>query len=467
MSAPRNLPVTILLVASLAACGHHEGAGAQHAAEPAAAPAAQGGKKKIAYWTSPMDATYVSKGPGKDPMGMDLVPVYEGQEPRGEPGTVRIDPATIQNIGVKTTTVQRKPLSRDIRTVGRIAYDEKKVRHVAPKIDGWIEKQHVSFPGQLVTKGERLLEIYSPELVATEEEYLTALRYRGRLHDSSLGEAVGGARGLVEAAESRLRYWDISEAQIRALRERGEISRTMALDAPFDGIVVEKNVPEGGHVKVGQSVYSIADISTVWVYAEVYEYEAPWLAPGQEATMTLAYQPGVTYRGRVAYVYPYVKNKTRTLQVRMEFPNTRDFVLKPEMWANVTLHAAITREGLAVPVQAVLRTGKRDIVLVALEGGRFAPRDVRLGAQAGDDFEVLEGLREGERVVTSAEFLISSESNLQSALAKMIPGETASEPGGSASEGAQGAHAMGTPGAGSAQEPAAGAGGGATRHDAE
>jgi Cu(I)/Ag(I) efflux system membrane fusion protein len=383
--------------------------------------------RKILYWKSPMDPTFIAKEPGKDPMGMDLVPVYEGEQPAGAPGTVKIDPVTIQNIGVKTAVVARKELRHDIRTVGRITYDEQRMRRIVPKVGGWIERQHVNFSGQVVEKGERLLEIYSPDLVATQQEYLVALRYRGRLKNSSLDEAIAGSEGLVEAAETRLRYWDISDAQIEALRERGEIARTMILHAPFKGVIVKRAVPEGGHVQAGQTVYTIADISTVWVYADVYEYEAPWLRLGQEATMTLAYRPGVSYPGKVVYVYPYLKNMTRTLQVRMEFPNSDDFALKPDMWANVTLHATLAHEGLAVPIQAVIRTGKRDVALIALGGGRFAPRELRLGPQAGDDFEVLDGLHEGDRVVTSAQFLINSESSLQAAISKMIEPEPVSE----------------------------------------
>jgi Cu(I)/Ag(I) efflux system membrane fusion protein len=243
---------------------------------------------------------------------------------------VRIDPATVQNIGVKTVAVERKRLDHAIRTVGRIAYDESKVRRISPKVGGWIERQQVNFPGQVVEDGERLLEIYSPELVSTQEEYLVALRYHDRMNASQLEEALAGSQGLVKSAETQLRYWNITESQIRALRERGEITRTMVLHAPFKGIIVEKNIPEGGYVQPGQTLYGIADISTVWVYADVYEYEAPWVRLGQEATMTLAYQPGNAYEGKVDYIYPYLKNKTRTIQVRMKFVNSRNFDLKPE-----------------------------------------------------------------------------------------------------------------------------------------
>ena len=367
------LLASALLVSPWLACS--EGSTGPEADGGGSAPAEA--ERKILYWKSPMDPTFISKSPGKDSMGMDLVPVYEGDEPEGPPGTVRIDPATIQNIGV-------------------------------------------TFPGQVVRSGEPLLEIYSPELVATQEEYLVALRYQKRLHESTLHEAVTGAGDLVRATEARLRYWNISDRQIEALRERGEITRTMVLHAPFRGIVVERMIPEGGFLQPGQTVYTISDISTVWVYADVYEYEAPWLRVGQEATMTLAYQPGATYRGTVTYVYPYLDKKTRTIEVRMEFPNTPELDLKPDMWANVVVHSEVAREALAVPIQAVIRTGQRDVAFVALEAGRFEPREVRLGAQAGDDFEVLEGLSVGDRVVTSAQFLINSESNLQSAVRKMM-----------------------------------------------
>lgn len=385
-----------------------------------AAKQAEQGKRKVLYWRSPMDPTEVYKNPGKDRMGMDLVPVYEGEEAAGPPGTVKIDPAVIQNIGVKTTVVQRKRLSREIRTVGRVAYNEKKMRQISLKIGGWVERQYVNFVGQEVGKGERLLEIYSPELVSTQEEYLLALRYKDRLKESPRPEVVEGSDSLLKSVETRLRYWDITDAQIKALRERGAITRTMVLHAPFRGVVTERNVLEGGYAQPGQNIYTIVDLSTVWVYADIYEYEAPWLRPGQEAEMTLSYQPGVTYRGRIVYLYPYLKNMTRTLQARLEFPNSKDFKLKPDMWANVTIRSAVAREGLAVPVQSVIRTGTKDIALVALEGGRFEPRELRLGSQAGDEFQVLDGLKERERVVTSAQFLINSESNLQAAIGKML-----------------------------------------------
>jgi RND family efflux transporter MFP subunit len=350
---------------------------------------------------------------------MELLPVYEGEVPTGPPGSVTISPETIQQIGVKTVLIRRQVLQRDVRTVGRIDYDEELVRDVAPKIGGWVEKQYVNFPGQLVRQGEPLGEIYGPELVATEQEYLSALQYQGTLKNSPLEDATAGAQSLVQAVETRLRYWDITDSQIRTLRERGKITRTMVLHAPFSGIVVKKNVFEGGYVNPGESMYRLADISTVWVYGDIYEYESPWLGVGQQATMTLAYAPGVTYRGRVIYVYPYLKQKTRTLEIRMEFRNGRNFQLKPGMWADVNLRPGVAKDALVIPVDAVLQTGKRNVAILALGNGHFLPREIKLGVQAGNYFEVLSGLQEGDRVVDSAEFLINSESALQSAFNKM------------------------------------------------
>lgn len=433
--AHASLAVAILVAA--AGCGraprsderptaHHASGHETAAPKPAATPGA-----KILYWKSPMIPGFRSDKPGKDPMGMELVPVYAGEAPGGAPGTLAINPRTVQDIGVKTEPVRRQMLTREIRTIGRIDYDERLVRDVSPKIGGWVETEYVNFPGQMVHKGEPLGTIYSPELVSTEQEYLNALHFQKELKASPLDDARTGARELAKSVETRLRYWDITDAQIRALRDRGRITRTMVLHAPFSGIVLKKNVFQGGYVKPGQSMYQLADLSRIWVYADMYEYQAPWIRPGQEATMTLAYQPGAVFHGRVIYVYPYLNRKTRTIEVRMEFRNGPGFELKPGMWADVNLKPTVSREALVIPVDAVIRTGTRDIVILALGHGHFAPRDVRLGVQAGDYYEVLAGLTEGERVVDSAEFLLDSESSLRSALGKMT--WTPPEPHGAAS----------------------------------
>jgi RND family efflux transporter MFP subunit len=410
------LAATVLALAGCARGPEQEGAAARR--EPTANPAATPGGK-ILYWKSTMVPGYRSDKPGKDPMGMELVPVYAGEAEAGPPGTVAINPRTVQNIGVKTTVVRREMLTRDLRTIGRIDYDERLVTDVAPKIGGWVENQYVNFPGQMVRRGEPLGTIYSPELVATEQEYLNALQFQKELKASPLDDAVTGARNLARSVETRLRYWDITDAQIKALRERGKITRTMVLHAPFTGIVVKKNVFQGGYVKPGESMFQLADLSKIWVYADIYEYEMPWIRLGQEAAITLAYEPGVTYHGRVIFIYPYLKEKTRTVEVRMEFRNGPRFELKPGMWADVNLRPVVSRKALVVPVDAVIRTGKRNFAILALGGGHFAPREIKLGAQAGNQYEVLAGVKEGDSVVDSAEFLIDSESSLQSAFGKM------------------------------------------------
>ncbi len=413
------LPFLAATVLALAGCarGPEQESTSSHR-EPTADPAATPGGK-ILYWKSTMVPGYRSDKPGKDPMGMELVPVYAGETEAGPPGTVAINPRTIQNIGIKTTVVRRETLTRDLRTIGRIDYDERLVTDVSPRIGGWIENQYVNFPGQMVRRGEPLGTIYSPELVATEQEYLNALHFQKELKASPLDDAVTGARNLAMSAETRLRYWDIADAQIKALRERGKITRTMILHAPFSGIVVKKNVFQGGYVKPGESMYQLADLSKIWVYADIYEYEMPWIRLGQQAAITLAYEPGVTYHGRVIFIYPYLKEKTRTVEVRMEFRNGPRFELKPGMWADVNLRPVVSRKALVVPVDAVIRTGKRNFVILALGGGHFGPQEIKLGAQAGNEYEVLAGIKEGDSVVDSAEFLIDSESSLQSAFGKM------------------------------------------------
>ncbi len=381
---------------------------------------ASGGERAVAYWRAPMDPSYTSHEPGKSPMGMDLVPVYE-DELQAE-GTVTIDPATVQNIGVRTALVERRALHRTVRTVGRVAYDETRMTDVNTKIAGWVEQLFVDYTGQMVEKGEPLLQIYSPELVAAQEEYLTAVDYSERLRSGAGGDALTGARDLLSASLQRLRYWDISDRQIEDLRQTGEARRTMTVHSPQEGTVVHKAVFDGQHIAPGQHLYRIAELSRVWVYADIYEYELPWVRQGQEAEVELSYLPGRTFTGKVTYVYPFLEAETRTVKVRMSFPNP-DLELKPEMYANVTIQSPLPEASVvAVPVQAVIHSGPRRVAVVSLGEGRFQPREIRVGAEAGGFYEVLEGLREGERIVTSAQFLIDSESNLKAAISSMREG---------------------------------------------
>lgn len=395
------------------------------------------GERVIAYWRAPMDPNYISESPGKSPMGMDLTPVYE-DEPVAA-GMVQIDPVTVQNIGVRTAAVERRRLSRNVRTVGRVDYDETRMSDVNTKVAGWVERLHVDYTGQRVVKGQELLEIFSPELVAAQEEYLTALDYQKRLKGSTadvgaqsfelLADAVAGAKNLVSAAAQRLRYWDITAAQIDELARTRAVKRRMTIYSPQEGIVVHKAVFDGAHIKPGEHLYRIGDLSTVWVYADIYEFELPWIRAGQQAAVDLAYLPGKTFAGNVNYVYPFLDAKTRTVKVRMSFPNP-DLDLKPEMYANVEITSTVAHDALVVPDQAVIRSGERNVVLVALGDGRFQPRDVRLGVETDGVVQALDGLREGERIVVSGQFLIDSESNLKAALQDMTTAAEAMGRGG-------------------------------------
>ena len=353
-------------------------------------PKASGGERKVAYWRAPMDPSFTSDEPGKSPMGMDLVPVYE--DGLAEAGTVQIDPVTVQNIGVRTAHVEQRSLHRTIRTVGRVDYDETRLTDVNTKIAGWVEKLHVDYTGQSVKKGQPLLDIYSPELVAAQEEYLTALDYHRRPAESAGGDVARGARDLLNSATQRLRYWDISDAQIDNLQATGEAQRTMTIHSPQQGIVVHKAVFEGAHIDPGEHLYRIAELSEVWVYADIYESELPWVRVGQEAEVELSYLPGRKFSGRVTYVYPFLESKTRTVKVRMSFENP-DMELKPNMYTNVRIQSPVKAEALVVPVQAVIHSGERKVAVVSLGEGRFQPREIEVGVEADGHYEVLKGLR--------------------------------------------------------------------------
>jgi RND family efflux transporter MFP subunit len=374
-------------------------------------------KRKIKYWVAPMDPTYIRDKPGKSPMGMDLVPVYEDEGPSAE-GVVSIDPVTVQNIGVRTTKVIRGPLIAEVRTVGHVTYDEEMVQHVHTKVQGWVEELFVNTTGQEVRKGEKLLTIYSPDLVATQEEYLQALRYAKQTDKSKFKDIASGGEALIDATRTRLLLMDIQPAQIRALEKRGQVQKTTVLHSPATGVVIDKKVLAGMEVNPGMDLYTIADLSRVWILASIYEYELPFVKNGQEAEITLPYEPGVVYKGRVSFIYPYLSAATRTIQVRIEFTNPR-LLLKPDMYVNVTIKSKVAGDVLQIPSDAVIRTGTRNIVITALGEGKFLPKEVTLGPQGEGMVEIRSGLVEGETVVTSGQFLIDSESNLKQAVTRM------------------------------------------------
>jgi membrane fusion protein, copper/silver efflux system len=333
------------------------------------------------------------------------------------PGTVQITPERQQLIGVKIGTVEMKPLEKIIRTVGRVDYDEKRIVTVSPKIGGWIEDLYVDFTGKLVQKGDPLLTIYSPELVSTQEEYLLALRAKRDLIKSPFPEVAGSGESLAESAKRRLKLWDISEDQIKTLEETGQAKKTLTLYSPFSGFVLEKLAYKGMNVMPGVALFKLADLSVVWLYADIYEYELPFIRLGQQASIQLSYTPGETFTGKAIYIYPSLNPETRTAKVRFEIPNSHER-LKPEMYANVEIKVHLGQK-LAVPEGSIIDTGLRQMAIVDKGSGYFEPREVKVGAKVDNYYEVIKGLKAGERVVTSANFLIDSESKLKEALGGM------------------------------------------------
>jgi Cu(I)/Ag(I) efflux system membrane fusion protein/cobalt-zinc-cadmium efflux system membrane fusion protein len=390
----------------------------------------QGGERAITHWVSPMDPTYVREAPGQDYMGHDLVPVYAG----GSSGGIAIDPVTRQSMGVRTAPVTRRDLSRSLRTVGLVAYDESRQYAVSSKIEGWIERLHVNQSGQPVRKGQPLLDIFSPDLVAAQQEYLLALESSQRLTPSPFPDIAAGGQRLLEAARSRLRYWDISEQQIDQLERSRQVSRTLTLYSPNSGIVTMKKALQGMRVMAGEELVQIADLSRVWVNAEVYEQDLPWVKVGQDARVELPYAPGRALSGKVDYIYPYLDGETRTARARIVFANP-GLELKPDMYANVQIVTAALKDALAIPADAVLRSGTGAVVFVVLAEGKFDPRPVELGASGDDGYvQIRSGLTVGEEVVTSAQFMLDSESKLREAIQKMMEPPAAAPPAGSQRE---------------------------------
>jgi Cu(I)/Ag(I) efflux system membrane fusion protein len=373
------------------------------------------GDRKILYYRNPMGLPDTSPVPKKDSMGMDYIPVYADEGSGTVPGTVAISPERIQMLGVRTEAASLRPMAHTVRAVGTVAADERRIGVVNPKFEGWIERLLVNTTGQTVRRGEALLEVYSPDLVLAQREYLVA---RAAAADMAQADAMArdNANAIAAAALSRLKNWDISADQLARLQRTGAATRTLTLSAPIGGIVMEKTALQGLHFGAGDMLYRIVDLSTVWLLADVFEQDLAQIRPGQSATITVQAYPGRVFEGRVAFVYPTVNAQTRTAKVRVEVPNPY-LLLKTDMYATVEIAAPLESTAvLAVPDSAVLDTGTRQTVLVDRGGGRFEPRAVKLGARAGGYVAVLEGLRDGEKVVTGANFLIDAESNLRAAL---------------------------------------------------
>lgn len=376
--------------------------------------------------------------PDKGMAGMDMKGM-PGMAMAG--GAIAVDPAKQQLIGLRVAEATYQPLDKTIRTVGRVEYDERKLKQVNTKIEGWIERLYVDFTGKLVKRGDPLFSIYSPELVSTQEEYLLALQAKQQVASSPFQQVVESGNSLLEATRRRLLLWDITPAQIAELEQSGRPTKTLTLVSPIDGFVIDKMALEGMRVDPSMVLYKIADLSTVWVQADIYEYELPLVREGQQAIVRFSYYPGQTFRGRVIYVYPYLDSKTRTAKVRFELPNTADWKLKPGMFADVELSVAMGRR-LAVPQEAVLDSGTRQIVFVEKGEGHFEPQEVKLGLKVDTKYEILSGLTSGTRVVASANFFLDSESKLRESMGLMagMPGMERMRMGGM--EGTQGMEGM-------------------------
>ena len=391
-----------------------------------ASSAVPSGPREVLFYRNPMDPTITSPVPAKDEMGMDYVPVYADEVADAARGgaTVTIDPAVVQNMNVLTAVAEQGELTREIRTVGYLEYDQQKMVSVTTKYPGWIEKVFVNYVGEPVRKEQPLFEIYSPELVQTEQDLLSAIEFARRMAGAT-EDAHQRALDLVEASRQRLVYWDVTQEQIQKLEETGKVFRTLTVVAPAGGVVMMR-MPglEGMAVKPGMELFHIANMSSLWLSVEAFENQIRWLQVGSVAEVSLSYFPGETFSGRVRFIEPQINEATRTVPLKLEVPN-RGGRLRAGMYATVRFQPVVVQDAVLVPAPAVLRTGQRNLVVVAEGEGRFTPREVRLGVEGDGRVEILSGLRPGERVVTSAQFLIDSESNLREAVQKLLAARTA------------------------------------------
>jgi len=385
-------------------------------------------EKRVLFYRHPMNPQATSPTPQKDEMGMDYIPVYEEERVEEEvSGAVRISPEKIQKTGVKTEEAKIRTLKRTIRTVGRIEPVENKVYNINTKIAGWVEKLYANKTDLMVHPSEPLLEIYSPDLVATQQEYLVALRALAGVKDSPYPEVKRSAESLVQAAGQRLRYWDISDEQIKKLENEGVVTRTMTINAPAHGGITEKMIVEGQKIEAGEPLFRIIDHSVVWVYGEVYEYEIPYIKVGQEAILSPSYSTSETYKGKIEHIYSHLGSiryapesgtEVRTAKIRFELPNP-GHKLKLGMYVNIELKVAAAAKAVTIPESAVIDTGTRQVVFVDKGDGRFEPREVKVGAKGDNYYQITSGVKAGEKVVTSANFLIDSESSFRAAIQGM------------------------------------------------
>ncbi|HDY8129445.1 TPA: efflux RND transporter periplasmic adaptor subunit [Vibrio vulnificus] len=366
------------------------------------------------YWVAPMDPNYKRDKPGKSPMGMDLIPVYADDlaGANDKPGTVKIDPSVENNLGVKTAAVELAKLSPRIETVGYIAFDESQLWQTNVRVSGWVEKLYINAVGEQVKKGEVLFTLYSPELVKAQEELLNAKRT--------------GRDGLVKGATERLLSLGVDREQINQVIRRGKASQTIEIKALANGVIASLNIREGGYLSPAQAVISAGPLNEVWVDAEVFERQAHWLTNGSQASMTLDALPGKAWQGEVDYVYPILDPKTRTLRMRLKFANPNG-ELKPNMFANITLQPVTDSDVLTIPKSSVIRSGGMTRVVLAEGEGKYRSARIEIGREAGDKIEVLQGLTVNDRIVTSAHFMLDSESSQSADLSRINGVEAAAE----------------------------------------
>lgn len=410
MTRNQTLSLAIAGVLVAAAAGWMLGRGTR--SEAPAAEAAQG-ERRVLYYRNPMGLPDTSPVPKKDAMGMDYIPVHAGEEPSAKPGTVVLPPDKVQALGVRTELVRRTSLTSVVRASGTVEVDETRQYVIAPRFEGWVERLYANQTGMRVRAGQPLLAVYSPQLAAAQKEYRLADAAARKLAQSDPASAASMAR-LRDAARSRLRNWEISEAQLARLGRDGGTDN-LVLTSPANAVVIEKPVVQGARFEPGETILRLADLSTVWVVANVPVAQAAGIAIGQPARFESVALPGQSFSGSVTFVQPVVDAETRSVAVRIALSN-RGGELRPGLFGTVLVEQPTSQPALALPRSAVLDTGTRQVVLVQTAPGRFAPREVTLGRRAGDRVEVLSGLADGEAVVVSANFLIDAESNLQSAL---------------------------------------------------
>jgi len=378
-------------------------------------------KKEPLFYRNPMNPAITSPVPAQDDMGMDYIPVYADDDGGDdEPaGTVTIDPVVVQNIGVRTAPAEKKSIARIINSLGKVDFNEEHLARLHPKTTGWIEKLRIDETGTEVGKGTILLSIYSPDLVAAQREYLVALANWEKIRNSATESIKRSTKNLLDSAYERLQLFDVPAHQITELKKTRKINRYLHIHSPFKGTVMNIGAREGQYVSPKQELYLIADLKRIWVYVDVYENDLPWVKMGDKVEMRVHAAPGRTFEGEVRFIYPYLEGKTRTVRVRLEFDN-QDQVLKPGMFANVVIKTDAQPEAIVVPSEAIVRSGRREQVFVQREPGKYEPRDVILGVSADGFTQIREGVSAGEVVVTSAVFLIDSESKLREATAKMM-----------------------------------------------